>query len=227
MKKQKLNIIIVAGGIGSRMGKNIPKQFLEINGKPIIFHTIEQFLKFDSSIEFVISLHPNYLDFWKELLVKHSFNFNHKIALGGEERFYSVKNALDLISDNCIVGIHDSVRPFVSQTTIKNCLETANKNGSAIPVIDSINSLRIVNQNGNKIIDRESIKIIQTPQLFNSKLIKLAYKKPYLRKFTDDASVYESAGNKIFLAKGNVENIKITSPMDLIIGKEFLKKINL
>lgn len=226
MGNKKHTIIIVAGGTGKRMQENLPKQFLEINKKPIIFHTIGQFIKYDSSIEFVISLHPNYVEYWKELLLKHSFSFPHKIALGGKERFHSVQNALELVNENCLVGIHDSVRPFVSQKTIKNCYKTASEKGSAIPVIDSINSLRILTENGNKIIDREKIKSVQTPQYFNSKLIKLAYRNNYSRKFTDDASVFEADGNQVFLTSGNEENIKITSPIDLIIGVEILKKLN-
>ena len=226
MKKKKHTIIIVAGGTGKRMQENLPKQFLEINNKPIIFHTIEQFLKFDSTIDFVISLHPDYVDYWKELIQKHNFIFDHKITLGGKERFHSVQNALELVEDNSIVGIHDSVRPFVSQTTIKNCFETALKNGSAIPVIDSINSLRLITDNGNEIINRDIIKAVQTPQYFDSKTIKQCYQMDYSRKFADDASVYEAVGYKIHLCKGNEENIKITSPIDLIIGKEILKKLN-
>lgn len=226
MEKKKHTIIIVAGGTGKRMQENLPKQFLEINKKPIIFHTIEQFIKYDSSIEFVISLHPNYVEYWEELLLKHSFSFPHKIALGGKERFHSVQNALELVNDNCLVGIHDSVRPFVSQKTINNCFKTASEKGSAIPVINSINSLRIVTENGNKTINREKIKLVQTPQYFYSKLIKLAYQNNYSRKFTDDASVFESAENQVYLTKGNEENIKITSPIDLLIGIELLKNLD-
>ena len=128
-------VIIVAGGTGKRMNSTLPKQFIEIHNKPIIFHTIERFIATDSSIKFVISLHADFIDYWKELIEKHQFNFNHEIVTGGKERFFSVKNALELVPENSIVGIHDAVRPLVSSNTINRCFEATKIYFSAIPVV--------------------------------------------------------------------------------------------
>ncbi|MGB1039429.1 MAG: 2-C-methyl-D-erythritol 4-phosphate cytidylyltransferase [Flavobacteriales bacterium] len=215
-------VIIVAGGTGKRMHSPLPKQFIKIHGKPIIFHTIEIFLKADNSIQFVISLHPDYVEYWQELINEYNFNFNHKVVKGGRERFFSVKNALDLVPRNSIVGIHDSVRPLVSTETINRCFKATQLYFSAIPVIDSINSLRYITEHRNEILDRSLVKQVQTPQYFDAKLIKESYCKDYSPKFTDDASVYEAHGHDIHPVKGNSENIKITSPIDLIVAKELL-----
>jgi 2-C-methyl-D-erythritol 4-phosphate cytidylyltransferase len=208
-------VIIVAGGIGKRMNSPLPKQFIEINEKPIIFHTIEKFLAFDLSTQFIISLHKDYTSLWEELLVKHNFTFNHKVVTGGEERFHSVKNALDLVPNKAIVGIHDAVRPFVSQQTIKNCFEAAKKHQAAIPVINVTDTIRLIEKDTSKTLERVNLRAVQTPQYFNSELIKEAYSQNYNSKFTDDASVVEANDNLIFLVEGNIENIKITSRVDL------------
>ncbi|MEN8928310.1 MAG: 2-C-methyl-D-erythritol 4-phosphate cytidylyltransferase [Flavobacteriales bacterium] len=216
-------VLIVAGGTGKRMNSDLPKQFIEIHNKPIIFHTIEKFLAADSSIEFVISLHQDYVDYWKELIEKHQFNFNHEIVTGGEERFFSVKNALEKVPKNALVGIHDAVRPLVSKETILSCFDTAKKHGSAIPVVDSVNSLRYVSEDKNESLDRKHIKQVQTPQYFDAEQIKSCYLNDYSRKFTDDASVFEANNSVIKTVEGNPENIKITSPIDLIVAKELLR----
>lgn len=216
-------VIIVAGGTGKRMNSSLPKQFIEIHNKPIIFHSIEKFLAADFSINFVISLHSDYVNYWKELIEKHQFNFNHEIVVGGDERFFSVKNALEKVPVNSVVGIHDAVRPLVSIETILSCFETAKKEGSAIPVVDSVNSLRYVSKDKNESLERKNIKQVQTPQYFDSKQIKSCYLNDYSRKFTDDASVFESTNSIIKTVEGNPENIKITTPLDLIVAKELLK----
>lgn len=216
-------VIIVAGGVGKRMNSPLPKQFIKINDKPIIFHTIERFLEADSAIEFIISLHPDYIEYWEELVQQYNFQFSHKTVKGGQERFFSVKNALELVPRNSIVGIHDSVRPLVSLGTITRCFQETQTYFSAIPVIDSVNSLRYINEHRNEIVDRNLIKQVQTPQYFDAKLIKEAYCKEYSRKFTDDASVFEASNHDIHPVQGNAENIKITSPIDLIVAKELLR----
>ncbi len=216
-------VIIVAGGVGKRMNSPLPKQFMKINDKPIIFHTIEKFLEADSSIQFIISLHPDYIEYWKELIQLYNFNFNHKTVKGGNERFFSVKNALDLVPRNAIVGIHDSVRPLVSLGTITRCFQETQTHFSAIPVEDSVNSLRYITEHRNEMLDRSLVKQVQTPQYFNAQLIKESYCKDFSHKFTDDASVYEASGHDIHPVKGNPENIKITSPIDLIVAKELLR----
>ena len=215
-------VIIVAGGTGKRMNSTLPKQFIEIHNKPIIFHTIEKFLAADSSIQFVISLHQDYVDYWSELIDKHQFQFNHKIVTGGKERFFSVQNALELVPENALVGIHDAVRPLVSADTILSCLKTATSHGSAIPVVDSVNSLRYVSDERNESLDRQYIKQVQTPQYFDAKQIKSCYLNDYSRKFTDDASVFEANNAAVKTVEGNPENIKITTPIDLIVAMELL-----
>lgn len=208
-------VIIVAGGIGKRMNSPLPKQFIEINEKPIIFHTIEKFLAFDLSTQFIISLHKDYISLWEELLAAHNFSFNHQIVTGGEERFHSVKNALALVPNNAIVGIHDAVRPYVSQQTISNCFEGAKKHHAAIPVVHVTDTIRLVENDTSKTLERVNLRAVQTPQYFKSDLIKEVYKQDYSSKFTDDASVVEAKGYDVFLVEGNIENIKVTSQMDL------------
>jgi len=216
-------VIIVAGGIGKRMNSPLPKQFIKIHNKPIIFHAIERFLEADSSIQFIISLHPDYIEYWEELIDEYQFNFKHRTVKGGQERFFSVKNALELVPNNAIVGIHDSVRPLVSPSTIQRCFLATQKHFSAIPVIDSVNSLRYINEHRNEIVERSFIKQVQTPQYFDAEMIKESYFKDSSRKFTDDASVFEAHNHDIHPVEGNPENIKITSPIDLIVAKELLK----
>jgi 2-C-methyl-D-erythritol 4-phosphate cytidylyltransferase len=208
-------VIIVAGGIGKRMNSPLPKQFIEINEKPIIFHTIEKFLAFDLSTQFIISLHKDYISLWEELLVTHNFTFNHKVVTGGKERFHSVKNALDLVPNNTIVCIHDAVRPFVNQQTIKNCFEGAKKHDAAIPVINVTDTIRLIENGTSKTLERVNLRAVQTPQYFKSNLVKESYNQNYSSKFTDDASVVEALDKSIFLVDGNIENIKVTNQMDL------------
>ena len=214
----KLYALIVAGGIGERMKSEIPKQFIEIAGKPILMHTIERFLDFDESIEIIVVLPENQLRFWSDLQKKYSFSVPHTLVKGGESRFYSVKNGLEFFDEPGLVAIHDGVRPFVSIETIKRCFETAERLGNAIPVISPSDSLRMITENGNEPVDRTKIKLIQTPQVFRTDLIRNAYRQDYLREFTDDAMVLERTGEKINLVEGNRENIKITNPEDLLIA---------
>lgn len=216
-------VIIVAGGIGKRMNSPLPKQFIEINGKPIIFHTIEKFLAFDLSTHFIISIHKDYISLWEELLITHNFSFNHQVVTGGEERFHSVKNALMLVPNGVVVGIHDAVRPYVSEQTIAACFEGAKKHDVAIPVINVTDTIRLVENNTSKTLERVNLRAVQTPQYFKSSLIKESYNQNYSSKFTDDASVVEANGQAVFLVAGNIENIKITSQMDLKINDHFIK----
>lgn len=220
---ENLSCIIVAGGVGKRMNALIPKQFLILNEKPIIFRTIECFAHFN---EIVVVIHNDYLDYWKKLCKEFNFNIHVKIVGGGPERFMSVKNGLEAIeSKSGIVAIHDSVRPFVSQDLINRGIEKAQIVNAAIPAIVSTSSMRIIDKEGNSNhIDRNKIRIIQTPQFFNIKLLKDAYKQEYNPLFTDDASVVEHFGEKIFLFEGEEENIKITSIFDLEIAKTILSK---
>lgn len=218
-------VIIVAGGKGERMGKIIPKQFLELNGKPILMHTMEKFHQTFPTSEIIVALPNNQFDYWAMLCKKYSFtNISHQLVAGGKTRFESVKNALGLVKENALVAIHDGVRPLVSKETIITCFETAQKLGNAIPVVDVVDSIRYVNKNENKAVKRACYKAVQTPQCFQSSLIKNAYLQPFSDEFTDDASVLEKTGVTIHLVEGNKENIKITAPQDLLIAAVFMEE---
>ncbi|MGQ0827111.1 MAG: 2-C-methyl-D-erythritol 4-phosphate cytidylyltransferase [Bacteroidota bacterium] len=217
-------IIIVAGGTGTRMKSQIPKQFIELQGKPILMHTIEKFVKAIPQINIIVVLSKQLHDEWEELCKK--YNFKHIIQLtdGGETRFHSVRHGLALVPANCVVGVHDAARPFVSSKTIINAFEHAEKNGNASPVVPLTESVREVQGGNNKAIDRSKIFIVQTPQCFHSDLLKKAFVQEYRSTFTDDASVVEAMGEKINLIDGNYENIKITTPQDLIIAKALMER---
>lgn len=215
-------VVIVAGGSGKRMGADIPKQFLEIAGRPVLMHTIERFKTYCEDIDIITVLPENQLLYWVELKEKHSFSVPHTLVKGGSNRFYSVKNGLKFVSENGLVAIHDGVRPFVSIETIKRCFDTAARLGNAIPVISPTESLRQLNDSGSHAINRLMIKQVQTPQVFNAKVLKSAYKQDYVADFTDDATVVERSGEKINLVEGNRENIKITNPEDLLFSAALL-----
>ncbi|MGQ1787368.1 MULTISPECIES: 2-C-methyl-D-erythritol 4-phosphate cytidylyltransferase [unclassified Saccharicrinis] len=212
-------VIVVAGGSGSRMKSELPKQFIRWCGKPILMHTIERFAAYDKQMKIVLVLPKHQISLWDELCEQYSFQIGLQIAFGGKTRFDSVKNGLEKLTDDCLVGVHDGVRPLVSRETLDNCYNTAEKLGSAIPVTDVIESIREVGNFGSKSVHRELYKMVQTPQVFVLSKLKEAYRLPYREFFTDDASVFESAGNDIELTAGNRENIKITTPIDLVIGE--------
>ena len=217
-------IIIVAGGTGKRIKSNIPKQFIEVNGKPLIVYTIERFLAYNSAIKICIVVHQDYLQHMNDLLKKYFPDKNINTTTGGDTRFYSVKKGLALIEPSfAIVGIHDAARPMVSIDTIKRCYEAAAQKGNAIPVVNVNESIRVIENNSNKAVNRNNYKVIQTPQCFNVSLIKKAFEQEYSNLFTDDASVLEKMGEKIFLVEGNTENIKITHDTDLILAQHLLK----
>jgi len=223
----KLYAVIVAGGSGKRMGAELPKQYLELAGRPVLMHTIERFRAFNESIEFITVLPENQLRFWSDLQIKYSFNIPQTIVIGGRARFFSVKNGLKFVDDDSLVAIHDGVRPFVSIDTISRCFEAAEKMGNAIPVITPSDSLRMMNGEDSTPLNRLVIRQIQTPQVFRAKLIKDAYTQEYQQVFTDDATVLENTGAKINLIEGNRENIKITTPEDLIISKALVPGANI
>ena len=214
--------VIVAGGSGSRMNKTVPKQFMELQDLPVLMHTFNAFINYDSFVEFVLVLPENQVEFWNELCEKHDFRIKYKLAFGGETRFHSVKNGLDLIDEEGIVFIHDGVRPLVSVQTIQNCFDTAIEKGNALPVIPVPESVRFVDEDKNYSVDRSKHFLVQTPQTFKTEIIKSAFQQNYSVKFTDDASVLEALGKTIYLVEGNRENIKITYPEDLVVAKSFL-----
>lgn len=218
----QLYVVIVAGGSGKRMGAEIPKQFLELAGRPVLMHTIERFKAFNEAIEIITVLPEDQLRHWVELQEKYKFSVPQTLVKGGSARFYSVRNGLQFVNESGLVAIHDGVRPFVTIETIKKCFETAENSGNAIPAITVAESLRILNDTGSQPINRLLVRQIQTPQVFSASLLKKAYRQDYKCEFTDDATVLESIGEKINLVEGNRENIKITNPEDLVISKALL-----
>lgn len=214
----KAYAIIVAGGKGLRMGGDIPKQFLPINGKPILMHTIEAFRKALDEVEIVLVLPADQHDYWQKLCKDNNFRSPELIAKGGETRFHSVKNGLALISDNeeAVVGVHDGVRPFVSKETILRCYEAAAEGKAVVPVVPVVETVRQILPDGKSITrPRDEYRLVQTPQTFPLALLKEAYQQPFSEAFTDDASVVEAFGKEITMVEGNRENIKITTPSDL------------
>lgn len=221
---EPLFTIIVAGGVGLRMGHDLPKQFLPIGGRPILMHTIECFHSFDVTMKIILVLPSTQFAYWNALCRKHKFEIAHQLVAGGNTRYQSVKNGLMHIGDKGVVSIHDGVRPFVSEETIQRCFHAARESGSAIPVMEVVESIRKVEGQRSETRPRNFYRTVQTPQVFKVSLIKNAYESPYSPDFTDDASVVEAAGYDITLVEGNRENIKITSPFDLVVADAMLKK---
>ncbi len=212
-------VIIVAGGTGKRMGGEMPKQFLLVAGKPILMHTVEAFVRTSSDFKFILVLPEEHFSTWRELCNKHNFSVPMQMVAGGKERFFSVKNALEYVPNGALVAVHDGVRPFVSRETILEAFDVAAEKGSAVPVIDEIDSLRKVSDKESIAVNRSEYKRVQTPQVFQSTILKAAYNQGFSSFFTDDASVVESISEKITLTKGNVENIKLTTPHELLLAE--------
>ena len=218
-------VIIVAGGKGLRMGGEIPKQFLSIGGKPVLMRTIDRFREYDKEIRIILVLPKAQQNYWQELCLKFpSFNSEEiQIADGGQTRFHSVQNGLNLVPDDAqgVVGVHDGVRPFVSVETIRRCYETAREVKAVLPVTEVVETLRYTPENRN--VFRGDYRLVQTPQVFDIQLLKEANKQEYKASFTDDASVVEGIGQKVTMVEGNRENIKITTPFDIKIAEALLK----
>jgi 2-C-methyl-D-erythritol 4-phosphate cytidylyltransferase len=219
----ELNVIIVAGGIGKRMHTETPKQFLNISGKPILLHTLEKFHNFSNEANIFVVLPRPFIEFWKSLCKKHNCTIEHKLVEGGESRFHSVKNGLKHVSKNSLVAVHDGVRPLVSDITLQNVIKKAQTKGNAIPVVKINESIRFIEADTSNPVNRQSYRLVQTPQCFQSELLIRAYHQEFKESFTDDASVVEALGEKINLVDGNYENIKITRPVDLKFAKAFMK----
>jgi 2-C-methyl-D-erythritol 4-phosphate cytidylyltransferase len=212
-------VIIVAGGAGKRMGYTVPKQFIIINDRPIILHTIDKFIEFDPGIEIIVVLAESYYETWQKLVTGSGFDFPVTIAAGGETRFHSVKSGLEQLKGDFLVGIHDSVRPFVTLPTIQLVFSTAELFGCAVPCVPLKESVREVHDEGSTPLDRSYIQIVQTPQVFRSDILRKSYETDYRTRFTDDASVVEAAGYPVRLVQGDEYNFKITSPEDLEIAR--------
>lgn len=218
----KKAVIIVAGGKGLRMGSDLPKQFLPLAGVPILMYTIMAFKKYDEEIEIIVVLPRSEQHYWQQLCQEQRFTVAHRIANAGETRFHSVKNGLALVEAPGLVGVHDGVRPFVSDEVIRRCYELAEDHQAVVPVIDVVESVRHLTDGGSETVDRNDYKLVQTPQVFDVDLLKQAYEQEFTPTFTDDASVVEAMGRSVYLTEGNRENIKITTPFDLTVGSALL-----
>jgi len=220
----KKHVLIVAGGSGQRMKTQIPKQFLLLDGKPVLMHTISAFYSYDSSISIYLVLPEKQMEYWQKLCKKHQFPISHTPVAGGKTRFHSVKNGLAAVKTGGLIAIHDGVRPLVSRQTIENCFRKAEEKQACIPVVPLIDSIRKINDKQSIALDRKNYRLVQTPQVFDLQLITNAYSQNYCETFTDDASVAETFGAEIELTNGNSENIKITTALDLAICETFLLK---
>ncbi|WP_195372396.1 MULTISPECIES: 2-C-methyl-D-erythritol 4-phosphate cytidylyltransferase [Parabacteroides] len=227
-------VLIVAGGKGLRMGGDLPKQFIPLEGKPVLMHTLEAFHRWDASAELVLVLPEDHQSYWNMLCREIGCKVPHRIASGGETRFHSVRNGLQFLSEEIgntsgrnekvLIAVHDGVRPFVSSEVIAACFGEAEKSGAAIPVIPMIDSLRETDEKGSHPVDRSRYFAVQTPQVFCSELLLKAYGQEFSALFTDDASVVEAMGEVIHMVTGNRENIKITTPFDLLVAESLILK---
>ncbi len=223
----KKYIIVVAGGKGMRMGGEMPKQFQLLGNKPVVMVTLERLYMMAPEVELVMVLPAEHFELWNELCAKYEFAVPVKLAKGGSTRFHSVQNGLAMIEDSedAVVGVHDGVRPFVSQKVVEECFREAWIHGAAIPMIDLQDSLRhIVGVNGiTEVVPRDRYRLVQTPQVFRLSLLRRAYEQRFIESFTDDASVVESLGENVAGVEGNRENIKLTTPFDLMVAKTLLE----
>lgn len=214
--------VIVAGGTGSRMNNAIPKQFLLLQGKPVLYYTLHAFLKAYDDLQLILVLPEEHIAAGQEI-IDAFFDYSRiQITVGGRTRFHSVQNGLALVQEESIVFVHDAVRCLVTVELVKRCYDTALETGSAIPVIDSKDSIRFVTATGNEALDRNNIKLVQTPQTFHSKILLPAYQIDYKDKFTDEATVVEAFGLKVQLVQGEENNFKITRPVDLLLAEHLL-----
>ena len=217
--------IIVAGGSGTRFGAELPKQFLELGGKPVLMRTIEAFG--DDAVDVVVTLPADQMDFWREVCGRYAFAVPHRVVAGGKTRWHSVKNALDSIegvADVDVIAVHDGVRPLATADLIHRVLEAARRDGAAIPVVTLNDSVRQVDGDASHALDRSSLRAVQTPQAFDARLLLEAYRQPFDPTFTDDASVVERAGHGVTLVEGDPQNLKITRPMDLALAEYLLTR---
>lgn len=214
--------VIVAGGTGSRMNNSIPKQFLLLQGKPVLYYSLHAFLNAYSDLHIILVLPEEHIAAGQEI-IDAFFDYDRiKITVGGRTRFHSVQNGLKLVDVESIVFVHDAVRCMVSVDLIQRCYNAAIENGSAIPVIESKDSVRLITDNGNEAIERTALKLVQTPQTFHSKILLPAYQIDYKDKFTDEATVVEAYGMKVKLVAGEENNFKITRPVDLVLADQLL-----
>lgn len=215
--------IIVAGGKGLRMGGELPKQFIPIEGRPVLMRTLDTFHACDESIQIILVLPRDHQDYWRELCAQYQFAVPHRIADGGATRFHSVQNGLALVdAPEALVAVHDGVRPFVSREVIERCYSEAEAHGAVVPVIPVVETVRKLVGEASITVDRNAYRLVQTPQTFRTTLLRRAYEQSYCDAFTDDASVVEALGCAVTLVDGNRENIKLTTPFDLIVARALI-----
>ena len=217
----KYYAIIVAGGKGLRMGGDVPKQFQLVGGRPVLMHTLQQFRNAIADLQIILVLPREQQDYWRERCRQYEFGVEHRVADGGQTRFHSVKNGLALIPDGeeGIVGVHDGVRPFASADLIRHCYAAAVEAEAVVPAVPVVESLRHEERGA---IDRKGYRLVQTPQTFSIPLLKAAYRQAYLETFTDDASVVEAYGHRVAMIDGIRENIKLTTPFDMVVAEALL-----
>lgn len=219
--------ILVAGGQGLRMGGDVPKQFLPLDGRPVLMHTIDRFREVFPDMHIIVVLPQGQHDYWHDLCRRHHLEGGFLTAPGGDTRFHSVLNGLNAIPADVsegLVGVHDGVRPFVSRDTLRRCYEEAARSGTAVPVVPVVETLRHVSPDGESMtVPRSDYRLVQTPQVFSLSLLRRAYRQTYAPQFTDDASVVEALGERITLVEGNRENIKLTTPADLLLAKGIME----
>ncbi len=223
----KRYIIVVAGGKGLRMGSNVPKQFMLLNGKPLVMTTIENLCAMDVTLRVILVLPKEQLQLWDELCAEYSFAIPVKVVAGGTTRFHSVQNGLAAIDEpeEALVGVHDGVRPFLAMKVYDELFREAAINGAVIPVIPVHDSMRrfIGGQGATEAVPRDRYRLVQTPQVFKLSILRKAYEQLYLEQFTDDASVVEAMGEFVHIVEGNRENIKITTPFDFVLAKAIVE----
>ena len=223
----KRYVIVVAGGKGTRMGGEMPKQFQLLGGKPLVMVTLENLNAIDPTMQLILVLPPQHIELWKNLCKEYSFEVPLILAQGGSTRFHSVQNGLAQVDDiaDALVGVHDGVRPFVSPRVLDECFCQAWVHGAAIPMIDLQDSLRhIVGGNGvTEVVPRDRYRLVQTPQVFKLSLLRRAYEQRFVESFTDDASVVEALGEPVTSVEGNRENIKITTPFDMLVANTLME----
>ncbi len=216
--------VVVAGGSGVRMNTTLPKQFHLLQGRPVLWYTLTAFLSAFDDLEIILVLPEKYIDEGKKLLAEMTDGQRVRIQAGGDTRFHSVRNGLQLVADPSVVFVHDGVRCLVSAALIQRCYSAAIENGNAIPATVATDSMRLTTIDGNRVIDRTSLYHIQTPQTFQSAQLLGAFRQPWQEHFTDEASVVEASGIAINLVEGERENIKLTTPLDLVIADCLLRQ---
>ncbi len=214
--------VIVAGGTGTRMGSAIPKQFMVLNGKPVLLHTIDTFLSAYHDLQIILVLPAAFEEQGRQLILQSAAPSRIQMVFGGATRFHSVQNGLKMIREASVVFVHDGVRCLVTEKLIKRCYEQALVKGNAIPAVAVNDSIRMKEGNKTKVVDRNRLLAVQTPQTFLSDIILHAFEQPYKEAFTDEATVAEAAGYEVFMIEGEKENIKITLPADLLIAEQLI-----